>query len=488
MARRYGRRWPDDTGEDGPTIRAGRVQAEGEALRQRSMGIWDVLGHFSHGLVFFTLGLTVSFLHYRSRRILLARHLFWLGAFAIGEALVAWYGLFSSLASGVGVVPGLITLLIRTLSYACLLTFGIQTFVPEEVYQSQVRKSFLILCAVALLPLSIALIVRYPDWESVLVPAESIIHYALAFPGGVLTAVGLRRQSYQSLDAALRIRIRPHLRVIETAMSGYGILNLLLVPPLSVTLIEHLGAPLIDVLRMGWGWAIFGAAITLGLARSLTIIQSEIEQWVEGIEHLQALVEDRERIGRELHDGIIQSIYAAGLLLESVHAMIPTDPERAQAQLGRVVDSLNTTIQDIRRYIFDLRSDMIDDDLRTGIERLLRDFHINTLLETEFEVDGTPRPMHSTARRRHIFQIVREALTNTAKHARARWAKVHLHFGEESLELTISDDGIGMEQLLISKGHGLRNIRERARLLEGTLRIESAVGAGVTYHLTVPYG
>ncbi len=452
------------------------------------MAIWDVLGRFSHGLIFFTLGLTVSFLHYRSRRILLARHLFWLGAFAIGEAIVAWYGLIALSLPDVHLVPDFVPLLIRALAYTCLLVFGIQTLVPEEVYQSKVKSSFLTLCALWFLPFLVAVIMRYPDWESIITPGESLVRYGLAFPGGVLTAVGLRRQSYQSLDPALRKRIRPHLRVIETAMSGYGVLNLLLVPPLSVIVVARFAAPLLDILRMGWGWALFGAGMTLGLAASLTVIQSEIEQWVEGVEHLQALVEDRERIGRELHDGIIQSIYAAGLLLESVAAVIPTDPERAQAQLGRVVDNLNTTIQDIRRYIFDLRSDMIDDDLQPGIERLLHDFHINTLLETEFEVEGTPRTIHSTARRRHIFQIVREALTNTAKHAHARWAKVHLHYGEENLELTISDDGIGMEQLLISKGYGLRNIRERVRLLEGTLRIESALGAGVTYHLTVPYG
>jgi signal transduction histidine kinase len=225
----------------------------------------------------------------------------------------------------------------------------------------------------------------------------------------------------------------------------------------------------------------------VGLTRSLTTIQHEIESWVEGVERLQALAKDRERIGRELHDGIIQSIYAAGLLLESIQTIIATDPQRAQAQLGRVQDSLNNTIQDIRRYIFDLRSDMSDDDLQSGIERLLRDFHINTLLETDFEVTGEEQPVHSMERRRHIFQIVREALANTAKHARARWVKVRLDYGDETLTLTISDDGIGMEKLLVSKGYGLRNIRERARLLDGALRIESAPDAGVTYHLTVPY-
>jgi signal transduction histidine kinase len=234
-------------------------------------------------------------------------------------------------------------------------------------------------------------------------------------------------------------------------------------------------------------WGIVGAGLTLGLLRALSSVQREIELWIEGVERLQALSADRERIGRDLHDGIIQSIYAAGLLLESLLPIIPSDPMRAQAQLGRVMDSLNETIRDIRRYIFDLRSDIPDEDLASGIGRLLRDFRINTLLETDFAVTGTPTQVLSMERRRHIFQIVREALANTARHAQAQWVEIDLHYGEEMLNLTISDDGIGMETLQVSKGYGLRNIRERARMLDGALRIESAPHEGVTFHLSVPY-
>ncbi|MGC9521632.1 MAG: sensor histidine kinase [Anaerolineae bacterium] len=451
------------------------------------MTIWAVLGSFCHGLVFFSLGMTVSFLHYRSRRIALARHLFWLGAFAFGEAFNAWYALVGRCLPEAQLLPDFVPPLLRALSYTFLLAFGVQTLLSEETYRKRFKTWFTLLLCAWLIPYLLAVVMLWSAWEPLIASAEVLSRYVLAFPGGVLSALGLRRQSYQSLDASLRRRIRPDLRLIEVTMAAYGVLNLVIISPLLGLWASPIAAQEIDAVWAGWIWALVGAGIAFGLGRSLIVIQNEIEQWVEGIERLQALAEDRERIGRELHDGIIQSIYAAGLLLESIQSMIPTDPERAQSQLGRVMDRLNHTIQDIRRYIFDLRSDMSDDDLRTGIERLLRDFHVNTLLETEFEVTGDPRPINSMARRRHIFQIVREALANTAKHARARWVSIQLHYGEESLDLTISDDGIGMEKLLISKGYGLRNIRERARLLDGTLRIESAPGAGVTYHLTVPY-
>ena len=451
------------------------------------MTIAAVLGHFSHGLVFFTLGLTVSFLHYRSRRISLARHLGWLGGFAMGEALYAWYEILAMLLPAGRLLPVVVPPIVLVSAYIGLLVFGLQTFMSEETYRRRSRTLWLALSAISLSAYVLALWGFHVDENVVVRTTEVLARYLLAFPGGVLTAIGLRRQSYQSLDGMLRARIRPALRLIEITMATFGLLNLVMVPGVDRPVSRLFGFHLIDSAVTGWVWAAVGLGITVGLVRSLTTIQHEIETWVEDVERLQAMAEDRERIGRDLHDGIIQSIYAAGLLLESVIPVIHTDPDRAQGQVGRVIDNLNYTIQDIRRYIFDLRSDMPDDDLQPGIEHLLRDFHVNTLLQTEFEVVGAVRPIHSMARRRHILQIVREALANTAKHAQARWVRVRLTYDTDSLNLVISDDGVGMEKLLISKGYGLRNIRERTRLLDGTLRIESAPGAGVTFDLTVPY-
>ena len=302
-----------------------------------------------------------------------------------------------------------------------------------------------------------------------------------------MTAIGLRRQSYYLLDSEVRSQIRPHLRLFELMMGVYGILSLVLVPQMQSLITEYLHPEIPTICLCEWLWFLVGAGLTYGLTRSLTRIQGRIERWVEETERLETLTVDRNRIGRELHDGTIQSIYAAVLLLESVQSLIRRDPDRAQAQLGRVIDNLNKTIQDVRRYIFDLRSDMPDETLSSGITNLLSDFHINTMLETDLEITGTPVPMLSLERRGHIFQIVREALANTAKHAQAHYVKILLCYNEETLDLIISDDGIGMEQLLISKGYGLRNIRERSRLLDGKLWLESAPKEGVSYHLTVPY-
>ncbi|MBN2390866.1 MAG: sensor histidine kinase [Anaerolineae bacterium] len=445
-----------------------------------------IIGRFLHGLSFFTLSLTVFFLQYRSRRILLARQLYWVGLFAICEALVAWYDLFASIIPPAFGLPAFIRPVILGIGYIFLIALGIQTFLPEEKLRVQGRRWLIGLIVLWIGGYVVALLIWHAGEDSpqAIQTAETLAHYLLGFPGGLLAAIGLRRQSHQTLDATLRRNIRGYLRLVEISVGALGVLHILLYLPSTAFLAAHHD---IRVMATEWVWVLVGIGLTFGLNRALNTVQLEIERWIEGVERLQALAVDRERIGRDLHDGIIQSIYAAGLLLESVQPVIPIDPMRAQAQLGRVMDNLNETIQDIRRYIFDLRSDMPDDDLQSGIKRLLRDFHINTLLETEFEVTGVPVEILSMERRRHIFQVVRETLANTARHAKARWVKVVLQYDENTLDLTISDDGVGMETLQVSKGYGLRNIRERVRLLDGTLRIESAPNEGVTFHLTVPY-
>ncbi|MBN1261794.1 MAG: sensor histidine kinase [Anaerolineae bacterium] len=450
------------------------------------MTTWTVLGRFCHGLVFSILSLTIAFLQYRSRRILLARRLTWLGAFALCEAVVAWNDLLAPLLVRETLLPPVTRTVLLACGYGWLLAFGIQTWLPKDTSSQNLRWVLVAVFAAWVVPLGITLALTFPNWEMTALTGEILVRYGLALPGGILAGVGMRRQSYQTLEAR-RESVKTRLRLVEAGLAAFGLLNLVLVPaapffPANVFNVNLAPVPA-SLLR-----ALVGAFWTVGLAATHIAIQTQIEQWIEDVERIQALSADRERISRDLHDGIIQSIYASGLMLETIQQLIATEPEKAEAQLARVMDSLNQTIQDIRRYIFDLRSDMPDDELEPGIRRLLRDFHINTLLETDLHISGEPprRPL-TFERRRHLFQIVRETLTNTSKHAHARGVSVALAYGVEALDLTISDDGVGMEALMLGRGYGLRNIRERARLLDSTLKIESAPGEGVMLHLTIPY-
>ncbi len=449
------------------------------------MTLSAAMGLFLQGLAFFVLSLTVAFLQYRSQRILLAQRLPWLGVFALCEATVAWNDLLAATLPGRMLLPPFLRVAVLAAGYAMLLAFGGQTLLSKYAPSVHPQKLLVGAQLLWLLPYGVTLVAWFPAVNAPATTWEVVARYALAFPGGMLTGLGLRRQSYETLEPEWRQRIRPSLRLIEATALAFGLANLVLVPPATFFPARWLNQTWLPF-PPALAWALIGLGLLLGLVRSLTYIQKEIERWIESVEQLQALSMDRERISRELHDGIIQSIYAAGLMLESIQHTIPHNPQQAQAQLARVMESLNQTIQELRRYIFDLRSDLPDETLEAGIRRLLRDFHINTLLNTSIDITGESPGRISLERRRHIFQIVRESLTNTARHAQARSVVVHLHYEPELLNLTLADDGVGMETLQVSKGYGLRNIRERVRLLDGTLHIESVPEIGTTLHLTVP--
>ncbi len=440
---------------------------------------------FLHGLAFLVLGLFILFAIPRIGRA----HIVWpmplLALFAFGEALVAWnpvlapaFGLPagpagrpSLLPAGLRAVPTIVAgwaLLAATLS------------VPRATDRPPARTLPLVILALYLAGLAVA-----TGWVGAgqAAPwADSAARVGLALPGGLL-ALRSRRQPVPPGTPPVFRTAERSLRRVSVALAAFGLLAGALHPALSF-LGQRAPAVLLPVLSALL--TLCGVAILSGLIQTLNTVQTRVEEWLEEVRQAQALAADRERISRELHDGIIQSIYAAGLMLEGVRATIPEDPAAAQAQLGRVLHSLNQTIQDIRRYIFNLQGGFPQADLVSGLEELLRDFRINTLLETRFTVSGEERERLSAEQRQHILQIAREALANVARHAHARRVDVRLVYDTHTLQLRIADDGVGLAMTPTATGQGMRNIRERARLLDGTLDIDSAPGHGVTITLTVP--
>ena len=314
--------------------------------------------------------------------------------------------------------------------------------------------------------------------------------YGLALPGGLLGAWMLRQETYRQTEPHRLSLAKRSIRISALGLLAFALFSGLVGPsapfPLANVINEQLvlratGVP-IALLR-----ALSGVALTLGVVRALGAILNEIEMWLESVERMQALVDERERIGRELHDGIIQSIYASGLILEGARQNIAENPDQAVEQLTHAIENLNETIRDIRRYIFDLRGELPQDDLETGLRKMLKDFRVNTLLEIDLGVSGEATNRFDAERRQHIFQIAREALTNVARHAHARKVQIDLQYGANALQLSVSDDGVGLSALPSENGHGLRNIRERTRLLNGMLDIDTAPQEGLSLVLTVPY-
>ena len=202
-----------------------------------------------------------------------------------------------------------------------------------------------------------------------------------------------------------------------------------------------------------------------------------------------AVLEERERIGMDLHDGIIQSIYGVGLTLDYVRMALKENPDIAQGKIDQSIEDLNKTIRDIRAYILDLRPrQFIGDDLKQGLQHLVDEFHANTgvLASLSAPEDGlVDFPAgNSTA----LFHICQEALANIAKHARAEHAEINLWTARDRVLLEISDDGLGFDlsKMSVTLGHGLSNMHFRARKVGGDVEITSNPGQGTTILAWVP--
>lgn len=206
----------------------------------------------------------------------------------------------------------------------------------------------------------------------------------------------------------------------------------------------------------------------------------------EAVQHL-AVLDERERIGKDLHDGIIQTLYAISLSLEDVPDLMREDATEAEDRVDRAIDTLNGAIADLRQFVIGLRPELID---RTDLVGLL------SALTGQVTHDGVLDVVVALPDRRvdiaphargELVQIAREALSNSARHSGAAAARVSLRQGEGDLWLEVSDDGVGFDaEAPVPAGHhGLANMRDRAEALGGTLDVRSGP-QGTTIIVHVP--
>ena len=203
------------------------------------------------------------------------------------------------------------------------------------------------------------------------------------------------------------------------------------------------------------------------------------------------ILEERERIGMDLHDGIIQSIYAVGLMLEHVELlMAEEDVPSAQGVMDNAISGLNMIIKDIRNYILDLRPTRFQGtDLSSALTRLMNEFQSNTLAAVKLDYQHSAingNLSESTAST--AFHIVQEALANAAKHAAATLLSVSVSAEDDTLLVTVKDNGRGFSQADTEQrlGHGLSNMQLRTRSSGGVLEVSSEPGVGTEVVVRLP--
>jgi signal transduction histidine kinase len=204
-------------------------------------------------------------------------------------------------------------------------------------------------------------------------------------------------------------------------------------------------------------------------------------------ERLQSLAvaDERDRISRELHDGVIQTLFSIGLGLESARTVLGTDPQRVDRRLDESVTALDEAIRQLRGFIFHLRpAETVG--LAGGLSELAREYEVNALLRPTLDIDPRLDEWTPAEVVPDLLQVAREALSNCARHARASKVRVTARVSASSVELSVADDGVGFAADAPQVGRGLENVRERAAALGAALTIDSAPGQGTTLRLEVP--
>lgn len=205
------------------------------------------------------------------------------------------------------------------------------------------------------------------------------------------------------------------------------------------------------------------------------------------IKVIQIQEEERRKVAREIHDGPAQSIANLVFRVELIENLLDKDINKAKAELTELKSLVRSSIQDIRKIIYDLRPMSLDDlGLIPTLARYIDKFVKETGIEINFTIIGNQKRLSNTYEVT-IFRIVQEALNNIFKHARARSGKVRLEYGLDNINLLIIDDGIGFDPVEINgEKYGLASMKERCTLLGGRINIESRPKRGTTIKVILP--
>ena len=502
-----------------------------------------------YGQVFFVMGLAIALQSRKRSRLALARALPWLAAFGILHAFVEWGYLFVPIQSGflpAGLIEALLWLQLgmKAISFGLLLQFGAELLLsthdpvapadgappgngtpasagpfgqpwlriaPSMALALWAAGTALLSIRISgfVLPETITWLDENTIRESLLAVGpplfvgDVLARWMLALPGAVLVVIGLVR-SARALGPLALPPVGTALRVAAVAFAVYAVLGGIVgmpapIPPADVlngqAILAGIGIP-IEVWR-----SMAGLAIAIAVVRSLELFEQETDRQLAEARRRELLLRERERIGRDLHDGIIQSIYAAGLHLEEAAAGLgepaPTG-KGPTARIATVMDELNRITNDIRAYIFDLRSASLDArDPEEIVASVADELRANTLVRIDLQVSrdgrGGKAGELATDRAEQLRQVVHEAFSNVLRHARATCVTVRLRIGSRRLELEIADDGVGFDLAATEAApapdrQGLANMRRRAQLLDAHLEVRSVVGQGTALSLTMPVG
>ncbi len=225
----------------------------------------------------------------------------------------------------------------------------------------------------------------------------------------------------------------------------------------------------------------FAASASTGVATARSMAEERLQNTIDSAE------QERSRWARELHDETLQAFAVLRMRLSS--AVREDSPETLEQAGNAAVEQIDLEIEKLRRLITELRPASLD---TIGLEAALQalaeqheqvsEQEISCTFDVPSDEDARPTPVLETA----VYRLVQEALNNVLKHSMARRANLTVRVSRGTIEIEVSDDGVGFEPSLVLEGFGLVGMRERAALLGGILEVDSTRGAGTVMRAEIP--
>lgn len=443
---------------------------------------------FIYGQVFFVLGLAITLRSRQHSRLSLARSLPWLAGFGILHGFNEWGDLFIPIQQQFLSPPILVLLesfqlILLAVSFACLFQFGIELLRPFSKRWQWLRLlPFLALMLWLAGPFWVGLELseNSTDWQ---IWANALARYILCVPGGLLSGYGLLKQAKIQIRPLGLISIERMLNLAAGALIAYGLLGGLIVPAIPIFPANIIN---VDTFTQAFIFpppifrSLAGLVLALATIRALEVFDVEMERLILHMEEDQMIALERERMARDLHDGALQQVYAAGLLAQSLRKQAS---EPLSAGLERLVLTINQSIEQLRTFLSQEQAQIQGIELIPALEQLITETRRVIPVDTNW-ITPNPPVLHPE-QISHLTAFTREALSNAIRHAQTNSVEVRLECVDEHLRLIVRDFGLGLPETA-EAGYGLRNMRDRARLLGAELHFESIPAKGTTIILELP--
>ncbi len=460
--------------------------------------------YFIYGLSFFVMGIAIAFQVRRNSSFTMAKSLWLLAAFGFIHGISEWAYFYIPYKapirpSDLFFTLKMIELSLIGISFVLLLFFGIKLLydIKKKVYFKYVFGLAIILTFFWLSYfVFFRLIIVREDVKYWATLANIFSRYFFGLPGGLLSAYAVYLQKGQ-IKYFGGTAVLLSINILVISFMGYAIFAGAIVPTANYFPASFLNTNNFfnwTTIPIALVRTFFSLLITFSMLKVLKLFQIEKTAFINQVVGENAVLMERERIKRDLHDGIIQSLYALGLNMKDIEYFIEEDNiGEAKLKITNSIENVDNTIRDLRMYIQDLkRAELAGLSLDQLIDKLEKRF--NERFDIEVVVDNRLKANINVTPeiKIHLYHILNELLANVIKHANASRVELKLLPDGENIEIIVEDNGIGFEEKEFKQGEymqgrwGIVNIQERVHSMGGYFNIKSNKGIGSRIIVEIP--